>query len=131
MPRTSKVPFRNRNHSGWWVFCEVEQWVSKRQRTLAPSSRCLVWENTRLLRAKNREEAYLKALKLGRVGSPSKTNGGEWRFAGISLLLPVYEKLEDGVELLWTDRGLMTIESIKKLVKRKQQLPVFDDKTKA
>jgi hypothetical protein len=131
MPSGSKVAFRNRNHSGWWIFCEVEQWVSKRRKRLSASSRCPVWENTRLIRAKNREEAYRKALKLARAGHPSKTDGGEWRCAGISMLLPVYEDIEDGAEILWEDRGLMTVRKIKQLVKSKRQLPVFDDKRDA
>jgi len=94
-------------------------------------NRCPVWENTRLIRAKNREEAYRKALRLGRVGHPSRTNAGEWRFAGISMLLPVYEKIEDGAEILWTKRGSMSLKSIKKLVRSKQHLSVFDDKEEA
>jgi len=126
-----KVPFRNRNHTGWWVFCEVEQWVSNRQKNLSPTSRCLVWENMRLLRAKSREEAYRKAIKLGRAGNPSKTRGGEWRFSGISMLLPVYEKIEDGVEILWSDRGRLPVKKIKSLVKTKRQLPIFHDNDKA
>ena len=84
-----------------------------------------------MLRAKSREEAYRKAIRLGRVGHPSKTRGGEWRFAGISMLLPVYDKIEDGVEILWTVRGRLPVKSIKKLVKTKSQLPVFDDKPHA
>ena len=127
----SKVPFRNKNHTGWWIFCEVEQWVSNRQKTLSPTTRCLTWENTRLIRAKSREEAYRKAMKLGRVGRPSKTRGGEWCFAGISMLLPVYEGIEDGVEILWTDRGRLPVKRIKSLVKTKNQLPVFDDEDSA
>jgi uncharacterized protein DUF4288 len=79
---------------------EVEQWVSDCQKKLSPTSRCLVWENTRLIRAKNREQAYRKALAYGRLGHPSKTEGGEWRFAGISTLLPAYEDIKDGAEIL-------------------------------
>jgi len=126
-----KVPFRNKNRTGWWVFCEVQQWVSNRQKNLSPTSRCLVWENMRLLRAKSREEAYRKAIRLGRVGDPSKTRGGEWRFAGISMLLPVYEEIEDGVEILWTDRGRLPVNKIKSLVRTKRQLPVFNDNDEA
>ena len=81
-----------------------------------------------MIRAKNREEAYRKALKLSRAGMPSKTNGGEWRFAGISMLLPVYEDVEDGAEILWDDRGSLPLKRIRKLVKSKRQLSVFDDK---
>jgi hypothetical protein len=127
MPQRSKVVFRNRNHSGWWIFQEVEQWVSKKQKKLLPNSRCPVWENTRLIRAKNRNEAYRKALKLGGFGHPSKTNGGEWRFVGISMLLPVYEDIEDGSEILWRNHGLMPVSRIRKLIKVKGQLRVFDD----
>ena|ERR1017187_4956102 len=122
-----KVPFKNKSPTGWWVFCEVQQWVSSRQKTLSPTSRCLVWENMRLLRAKSREEAFRKAMEFGRVGDPSKTHGGEWRFVGISMLLPVYDEIEDGAEILWKDRGRLPVRRIKKLVKSKTQLTVFDD----
>jgi hypothetical protein len=128
MAKQSNVAFRNRNSTGWWIFREVTQWISKRQKKLSPTSRCLVWENTRLICARNREQAYRKALKLGRLGHPSKTKGGEWRFAGISMLLPVYEEIEDGAEILWTDYGALPIRTIKKLVKMKRQLSVFDDR---
>ena len=131
MPHRSKVAFRNRNHSGWWIFREVEQWVSQRQGKLSDSSRCPVWENTRLIRARSRDEAYQKATRLGRAGHPSKTTGGEWRFVGISMLLPIYEDIEDGVEILWVDRGQMPVRRIKRLVKSKRQLPVFDDNDEA
>jgi len=127
MARRSKIAFRNRNHSGWWIFREVEMWVSNRQQKLLPSSRCPVWENTRLIRARNRDEAYRKALNLGRAGHPSKTNKGEWRFAGISMLLPVYEDIKDGAEILWVDHGSMPVKRIRGLVKSRDQLPVFND----
>lgn len=131
MPRQTKIPFQNRSQSGWWIFREVQQWVSRRQKKLSDDSRCLVWENTRLIRARNREEAYRKAVRLGRDGHPSKTKGGQWRFAGISMLLPVYEDIEDGAEILWVDRGRMPVRSIKRLVKSKRELPVFDDDVEA
>ena len=127
MRKKSIVAYRNKNHTGWWIFSEVEYWVSNARRKLKPSSRCPVYENTKLIRAKSREEAYRKAIKFGRAGLPCKTNGGEWRFAGISMLLPVYERIEEGAEILWEDRRHMNFARIKKLVKSKRQLAVFDD----
>lgn len=127
MPLRPKIPDRNRSHSEWWIFREVQQWVSSRQKSLSEVSRCPVWENTRLIRARSRDQAYEKALRIARAGLPSKTDGGEWRFAGISLLLPVYEDLEDGAEILWTDLGRLSVKQIKGLVKSRKQLPVFDD----
>jgi hypothetical protein len=130
MPRKSQVPWRNRSPSGWWFFREIQQWVSTRQKKLTPKSRCLVWENTRIIKAKNRDEAFEKAMRMGEVGHPSKTLGGEWRFVGISQLLPVYDDLEDGAEILWDDRGSIPVSQITRLVKSKKQLPVFDDSEK-
>jgi len=109
----------------------VEYWVSDRQKQLRPTSRCPVYENTRLLRAKSREEAYRKAISFARAGMPSRTNGGEWRSAGLSMLLPVYEKIEDGAEILWDDRRRMQLTKIKQLVKARHQFSVFDDKENA
>jgi hypothetical protein len=106
MHKKSRIRWANRNHTGWWIFEEVEQWVSKRQKKLSPANRCLVRLNLKLARAKSRAEAYRKAMNFGRAGKPSKTHGGEWRFAGISMLLPVYDKIEDGSEILWKeDKG--------------------------
>lgn len=118
-----RIPHRNRNHTGWWLFGEVQRWVADTRKR----SRLRVYENLRLVRARSREEAYRKAVRLGRSGLPSRTHAGEWRFAGISLLLPIYEPLEDGSEILWQDRGEMALRDIYKLAKTKKQLPVFDD----
>lgn len=131
MRKKRTIRSANQDHTGWWIYREVEQWVSKRQKALTANSRCLIYLNLRLIRAKSREEAYRKALAWGRVGDRSKSNGGEWRFAGIAMLLPVYEKFEDGSEILWEDRKLMTVAKIKKLVKTRRQLPVFDDTEEA
>ena len=67
---------------------------------------------------------------MGRRGHPSRTQAGEWRFAGISRLLPIYDDLEDGAEIFWDDRGFISVSKIKKLVKSKRQLSVFDDSEK-
>ena len=81
----------------------------------------------RLVKAGSREEAYRKAIQMCQDVHPSETHGGEWRFAGISMLLPICEDLDDGSEILWRTRGEMTVEKIQKLVKSKKELPVFDD----
>jgi hypothetical protein len=128
MKSPKKIPLRNRNHTGWWLYGEVEYHVTRRQKKLVPGSQCLVWENLRLIKAGNRDQAYRKAIKLSSEVSPSKTGGGEWRFAGISMLLPIYNELKDGAEILWTDRRFMTVSALQKLIKKKHQLEAFDDR---
>lgn len=122
-----KNPSRNRSPSGWWIFAEVQYWVQTKPIDGKFSERVDVWESTRILRARNRDEAYRKANEFGRVGMPSKTKAGVWKFAGISMLLPIYEKLADGAEVLWTKRGRMTKEKALALTIRKNDLPVFCD----
>lgn len=127
MPRRKAIPIRNRSPYGWWIFCEVQQWVDTKRKT--PPKRFLVWENTRLIQARTREQAYRKAVKLASSGYPMETSGGEWRFAGISLLLPVYEKLEDGAEIRWHNHGNIGTSAIRRLVKTKLELEAFLDDT--
>jgi len=86
-----------------------------------------VWENLRLVHARNRDQAYRKAVKWSSL-EHSTTNGGEWRFAGISMLLPVYDEIGDGAEILWQNERKLSVKQIKKLVKSKRQLPVFNDR---
>ncbi len=104
---------RNKNHTGWWIFCEIEQGYQLRRMKLTARSRCRVYENMCVLRAKSRKEAYRKAMKLGNSGHPS--------------LLPIYEPIEAGSEILWHDRGNMSVAKIRALTKTKSELPVFDD----
>lgn len=130
MPKKTKTHYRNTSPFGWWLFREVQQWVSDRQKKLGPNSRCLVWENTRIIKAKNRDEAFEKAMRLGQVGNPSRTVEGEWRFVGISQLLAIHEDIEDGAEIMWNDRGFIPVSKIQQLVKSKKRLQVFDDSEK-
>jgi hypothetical protein len=127
MARRGAVPYRNQSPTGWWIFCEVQQWVPTKSAT---TKRFPVWENMRLMRARNREQAYKKAFRLAKAGMPSRTVGGQWRFAGISLLLPVHEELEDGAEILWTDHGTISAKKLKRLIKSKRDLRVFDDRAR-
>ncbi len=47
------------------------------------------------------------------------------------MLLPVYEDIEDGAEILWTNRGSLSMKIIKGMVKPKANLPVFQDNEEA
>ena len=131
--RKTKIPFRNRNHSGWWVASYIERFEYFDENKSNIARRCLAWENTVLIRARSREQAYRKAVALGRQsngneGWNSETKRrGAWRFEGLTELLPVYEELIDGAEIFWKEHENRTVKTIKSLVKRKGNLTVFDD----
>src|SRR5262245_27873359 len=132
--RKTKIPFRNRNHSGWWVASYIERFEYYDENKSNTARRCLAWENTVLIRARSREQAYRKAVALGRQsngneGWNSETKRrGAWRFEGLTELLPVYEELMDGAEILWKEHENRTVKAIRSLVKRKRDLSVFNDR---
>ena len=89
-----------------------------------PERKFLTWENTVLIQAGSLEEAYEKVTKLGRQATKPYRGGEEgvpvrWRFEGITELIPIYEKLQDGAEIAWTDYGLRKLKTVKKWVRSK------------
>ena len=131
--RKNKIPFQNRSHSGWWIASYIErfEYYDKDKSNIA--RRCLAWENTVLIRARSREQAYRKAVALGRLsngneGWNSEMRRGAWRFEGLTELLPIYEELMDGAEILWKEHRNRTVKTVKSLVKRKRDLSVFNDR---
>ncbi len=135
-PKTtpSKIPFCNRNHSGWWIASYIERFEYCNKKKKSSARRCLAWENTVLIRAKSREQAYRKAIALGQLSNGNTMwdaemkRSGSWQFEGLTDLLPVYEKLSDGAEILWKEYRNRTVKTIRSLVKKKRDLPVFDDR---
>ena len=133
MRRPPKVPHKNRNHTGWWIASFIQRFEYHDENKANLNRRCLAWENTILIRATSREVAYRKAIAQGRVASGSEgwnSSGrkGTWRFEGLTGLLPVYEELEDGAEILWQEHSGVSVRKIRGRIKRKHELAVFDDR---
>jgi hypothetical protein len=52
---------------------------------------------------------------------------GRWVFEGLTSLLPIYDELEDGAEILWRDHSGRTLKRVRAMVKKKNELEAFDD----
>ncbi len=91
--------------------------------------RCLAWENQHLIKAKNPDEAYKKALKIGKESEDEYVNtDGEnvkWVFEGLTTLIALYEDLEDGAEIIWIEHENKAVKTIKGWIKSKENLEVF------
>ena len=89
----------------------------------------LVHVNLRLIRADSPEEAYEKAIRLGRQDDISyvNTDGDSVTvvFKGLRNLYGVCEEIEDGAELLYEEIDGVTEDAINKLVRPKSELAVF------
>jgi hypothetical protein len=130
----SKIPSRNRSPFGWWVASYIERFEWKSEDRTKLKRRCLAWENTVLIKAKDREVAYQKARSIRKTYSPEWRNygnhpgrPGRWVFEGLTSLLAIYEKLEDGAEIIWNEHADRTVEKIRSFVKKKSELETFID----
>ena len=118
----------NRSPFGWYVgsylvrFVEIQAAGNNDRRRKFRS-----WENTVLVKARSLEHAYAKVTKLGRAQTRPYRGGPKgfpvrWIYLGVTDLLPVYETLRDGAEIMWTERSPMTVKTLRRLVKSKRTL---------
>ena len=128
-----RIPYRNNSPYGWWVASYLARFEYDDEDKTNLNRKCLAWENTIILRAPNRELAYRKAIRISstidsfRAWEEGTHREGCWRFEGLTSLLPVYSKLEDGEEILWFEYRNRSVKTIKSWVKEKKQLETFDD----
>ena len=136
--KRSRTHFSEKSPHGWWIATYIQRFEFKGSPAKSSSARCTAWENAVLIKAATREVAYRKAVAEGkrnstpgwsRVGNPPGRLG-RWVYEGLTSLLPVYEKLADGAELFWIDRGRTTLGAVRRRVKAKAQLEVFSNHEK-
>lgn len=115
------IPYRNRSPHGWWVATYLERpAMSDRVHREDDDPIDLVWENTIILQAPDRDAAYEKAVRLGIAG-----NGQV--FLGLVSLLPIYDPLGDGTEILWTEHENIPLSKVRSWIKAREELEAFDD----
>jgi len=112
------------NKNNWYIAEILEECVSKKP----DETNNVVWGNYHLIQAKSISEAYEKAVKIGKEGEFEFTNENNkemrWVFLGIGELLPIYEDIEDGAEIMWTNYGALSKREIHKILSSKEA--IFD-----
>jgi hypothetical protein len=93
----------------------------------------LVWENTVIVKAASFDEAYDKVAAVGSSDTAPYKGGPDgipvqWVFEGITELLPIYEPLEDGAEIMWAEHEAVKLSKLKSRARSLGQLkkPVAD-----
>ena len=118
---------RNISPVGWYVGSYLVRFIEIADTAKDdPEARFLSWENTVLVKASDLDEAYDKVEKIGfEHTEPYKGGDGgvdvQWVFEGVTELLPVYEELEDGAEIMWTERNSTKLKNLRALVRSKGQ----------
>jgi hypothetical protein len=90
----------------------------------------LVWVNIHLIKASSAKEAYSKALKKGKEHNARYRAGDEgrpaqWVFRGLRQLLPIYEKIADGAEIMFETYEDVPVSAAKKMVRSRRNLAAF------
>ena len=85
----------------------------------------LTWVNTHLIHARCIDEAFDKAIALGKKENTrykASTGQVKWRFVGLWDLVPIYDDIADGEELFWHNYGRITGRVAKSRCVTKQQV---------
>ena len=116
---------KNTSPIGWYVGSYLARFIEiKDEANGDPDAKFLAWENTVLVRACSLDEAYKKVERIGKKHGMSYKGGPEgvpvrWEYLGITQLLPVYEEMEDGSEIMWAEHVGRKFKTLKKWVKPK------------
>lgn len=118
-------------NDNWYVAILILRFEFYDEKKAHVNRRCNVHENMHLIQASTPEDAYTKAMHLGQVSNGTEgiddfKRKGIWIFEGLNELIPVYEKIEDGCEILWT-KHYCSVKTATNMVKRKDDLQAFSD----
>lgn len=70
------------------------------------------------------DDAYEKIVKLAKENAKPYKAGPEgvdaqWVFEGVTEILPIYEEIGDGCEIMWAEREPRKLKNLRKMVRRK------------
>ena len=119
---------KNTSPVGWYVGSYLLRFVEIEDKNKNdPEKRFLSWENTIIVKAKSFNDAYKKVVKIAKSNT-KPYHGGEkgipvqWVFEGVTELLPIYEELEDGSEIMWAEHSPRKLKSLRKYVRECDEL---------
>jgi hypothetical protein len=115
---------KNTSPVGWYLCSYLLRFIELAlAQKEAPDTRFLSWENTVLIRADSIDDAYDKTVAIAEEES-SPLGGAEkldvqWVFEGITEVLPIYEELKDGAEIMWREIKPRKLKNLRMLVRQK------------
>jgi hypothetical protein len=123
MEKAEKISNKNGN---WYIAEIIEKCEPVERNEKQELRRVTTWGNHHLIKADSPEKAFDKAEKIGKEAEYKFTNSDkiemEWIFVGIGELLPIYEDIEDGAELMWNDYGFISNRRTMRMPYEKKEL---------
>jgi len=121
------VADKNISPVGWYVGSYIIRFIELNETSNDDlEKRFTAWENTRIIKAKNLDEAYDKLVKEAMLGCEPYKGGPDgvpvqWTFEGVTELLPIYEEMEDGSEIMYREHNPKKLKNLRKLVRKKNE----------
>ncbi len=114
----------SKSPTGWYVGSYLMRFVELESKEIQnPEKRFLSWENTILVQASSIKEAFQKVAKFAQEEAKPYKGGKagvpvQWVYEGITELLPIYEPLADGAEIMWAEHRPKKLKNLRALVKQ-------------
>ena len=115
---------RNISPVGWYVGSYILRFIELEQQSNDDDEKkFLSWENTILVQASDLDDAYDKIEKEALENTEPYRGGKEgipvqWVYEGITSILPIYDKLEHGTEIMFSE-STRKLKNLKKMVRGK------------
>lgn len=113
---------------GWYVgIYQLRRVKPDRSDIEDEAARFLVWENTVLVKADSLGAAYDRVTDIAQENTDPSKGGddaidAQWVFEGILDVVPIYEDLQDGCEILWAQRSPRALKNIRSSAITKEDL---------
>jgi hypothetical protein len=113
---------KNISPVGWYVGSYLIRFIEIDEKgNHDPERRFHAWENTVIVKASSIEEAYDKIEKIAKEDTKPYKGGPDsvpvqWVYEGVTEILPIYEELEDGAEIMWRDIKPRKLRNLKAMV---------------
>ncbi len=114
---------KNTSPVGWYIATYLSRFIEiGNEHNEDPEARFATWENTVIVKAQTLEEAFQKVEKIG-IEHADPYKAGEtgvpvqWAYLGIIELLPIYEELKDGSEVMWASKHPKKLKHLTAMVK--------------
>jgi hypothetical protein len=115
---------KNISPVGWYIGSYLIRFIELEEKDNDDlEKRFYSWENTVIVKASTMEEAFEKIERIAEFEEEPYKGGPkgvpvQWVYEGITELLPIYEELTDGAEVMWGEHSPRKLKKLRAMASR-------------